>query len=49
VRLGSGLTAVNDANFDNISVETNPVPEPSAVALCLLGAAGLVGRPSRRR
>ena len=49
VRLGSGITSVSEAYFDNVSVETNPVPEPSAVALCLLGAAGLAGRPSRRR
>ena len=48
VRLGSGLSSLNEAYFDNISVETNPVPEPSAVALCLLGAAGLAGRPWRR-
>ncbi len=49
VRLGSGLSSVADANFDNVSVETNPAPEPSAVALCLLGAAGLVSRSRQRR
>lgn len=48
-RLGSGLNAVANANFDNVSVETIFTPEPSALALCLLGTAGLVTRPWRRR
>jgi hypothetical protein len=50
VRLGSGITSVNEANFDDIDVEVNPVavPEPSSVALCLLGAAALLARPRRQ-
>lgn len=44
VRLGSGITAANDANFDNVSVETNPVPEPGTAALGLLGGLMLLRR-----
>ena len=33
VRLGSGLSAGADANFDNVSVQTITTPEPSAVAV----------------
>lgn len=44
VRIGSGFSATNDANFDNVSVEI--VPEPSAIALLSLG---LLGFAKRRR
>lgn len=44
VRLGSGLSSISEAYFDNVKVET--VPEPSAA---VLGLAGLVGVIRRRR
>lgn len=44
VRMGSGLTAGISANFDNVVVETNPVPEPGTAVLGLLGGLTLLRR-----
>jgi hypothetical protein len=50
VRLGSGLSnAGNEAFYDNVRVEVIPVPEPSAMALGLLGGVGLMFGLSRWR
>lgn len=49
VRLGSGITSLNIAAFDDVVVQVNPVPEPSTVALGLLGSAGLLAGYFRRR
>lgn len=47
IRLGSGVSnAGNAAWYDNFRVEI--VPEPSAVGLCLLGAAAALGLRRRR-
>jgi hypothetical protein len=40
VRLGSGLSSTAEAFYDNVTVET--IPEPSALALLVLGGAGLL-------
>ena len=51
VRLGSGVSnAGNESFFDNVIVSVNPVPEPSTIALALLGGAGflLLGRRARK-
>jgi len=43
LRLGSGLSnAGNESYFDNVIVSVNPVPEPSTIALALLGGAGFL-------
>jgi hypothetical protein len=47
VRLGSGITSTTAANLDNVSVVTNPVPEPGTAALGFLGGLLLLRR--RRR
>ena len=48
IRLGSGVSnAGNAAWYDNFLVEI--VPEPSAIGLCLLGAAAALGRRRRAR
>ncbi len=39
INIGSGLSGNSGANFDNVSLSL--VPEPSAIVLGLLGAAGL--------
>jgi hypothetical protein len=50
VRLGSNLTSTQVAYFDNVSVERVIVPEPSSVALAVLGGLALaVGTISRRK
>ncbi len=49
VRLGSGLTSVNEAYIDNVLVEVNPVPEPSTFALGLLGGLGMLWMVRRRQ
>jgi hypothetical protein len=42
-------TAGSDVTFDNfLSAPTNPVPEPSALALAALGLAGVAYRARRR-
>ena len=50
VRLGSGLSNAGNASyFDNVLIETNPIPEPSTVALAVLGGAALCFVLIRRR
>jgi hypothetical protein len=50
VRLGSGLTSLNDAGFDNVKVLLNPepIPEPSSVALLGVGVFGMLKRRRRQ-
>jgi hypothetical protein len=48
VRLGSGLTATREANFDNVRVEVITVPEPSALSLAALGLGALLLRRKRQ-
>lgn len=47
-----GLSVVGagtiQADFDNVRLTTAAVPEPSTVALCLLGGLGVAGRAYRR-
>lgn len=47
LRLGSGQGGQGNMDFDNVSVEILPVPEPSAAML--VGACGLLGLLRRRR
>lgn len=47
VRLGSNLTSVQVAYFDNVLVSTDPVPEPATLSLLALTALPLLAR--RRR
>lgn len=50
IRLGSALSSTSVAYYDDVHVERIAVPEPSAIALSLLGGLGLaVGSISRRR
>jgi len=49
VRLGSNLSATQVAYFDDIHVERIAIPEPSALALSLLGGLGLLASRLRRR
>jgi PEP-CTERM motif len=50
VRLGSGITSANTANFDNVRVEINPtvIPEPSGAMLLLAGFGALAAHRRRR-
>ncbi|MGI8965356.1 MAG: PEP-CTERM sorting domain-containing protein [Limisphaerales bacterium] len=49
MHLGSGLTGNSGANFDNVVLQTAPVPEPSTIAFGLIGGAGLLFGFMRRR
>lgn len=49
VRLGSGLSSVNEAFFDNVRVEVNAVPEPGAFAFAALGVGALLFMRKFRR
>jgi hypothetical protein len=49
VRVGSNLSAGAVAYFDDVQVERVAVPEPSALALGLLGAAGCLVARFRRK
>lgn len=45
--LGNGTTI--QADFDNVRLDATAVPEPSTVALCLVGGLGMVGLIRRQR
>lgn len=47
LRLGTGLTSLNEAGYDNFFVGTAPAPEPATVGLLAVGTMGLLTR--RRR
>lgn len=49
VRIGAGVTSLAPSWFDNVRVEVIPVPEPSIIALGLLGGLGLMFGMARRR
>lgn len=49
VMIGSGAGSGNVYLVDNVYVEASPIPEPSASALLLSGAAGLLTLAFRRR
>lgn len=44
-----GVNRLHTAFFDELTVETEPVPEPGTLALLGLGGAGLLGLARRRR
>jgi hypothetical protein len=48
VHIGSGLTGLTSAFFDNLNVAITPIPEPEAYAMLLAGF-GLLGFAARRR
>ena len=48
VRLGSGLSSVNEAYFDNMLIGVNLVPEPSTFAVGLMGGIWLLSVMRRR-
>ena len=47
IRFGTGQGGLNNVDFDNVSVEILPVPEPSSALL--VGACGALGLLRRRR
>lgn len=47
MRLGGNQSSVNSAFFDDVLVQTVPVPEPAALGLLAAAAVGFIGR--RRR
>jgi len=49
INLGSALSSSLTANFDNVSLDVGPVPEPSTALLSLLGGLCLIARSNRRR
>lgn len=49
LNLGSAVSSVTGAYFDNISLTLVPVPEPSTLALCVLGGLTLVCRRASQR
>lgn len=48
VRLGSGLSSVATANFDNVHLETFQIPEPATIALAGMGMIGLCSVARRK-
>lgn len=42
LRLGSGLTSVGEAAYDNVVVSTAAVPEPGAFGFAALGLGALL-------
>jgi len=48
-KVGSNLSSTAVAYYDDVHVERVVVPEPSAIALGLLGGLGLLARRLRRR
>lgn len=49
VRLGSGLTAGAEANFDNVRIEVLQVPEPGILSMVALASFALVAARRQRR
>jgi len=48
VRIGSGISSLNEAYIDNVMVEIAPVPEPSTLALGMMGGIGILWMMRRR-
>ena len=44
VRVGSGVSSLSEAFFDNVAIAVTPVPEPTTWALVAVGAALMVFR-----